>query len=376
MTMAESADSSSETDTKTDTEKKDKRSGELELIDESGIFKDMYLKDPTVQDRIQETLDSEELKALMAKAKKGGKSLDLLDDVVKEEPVPLSLFQRLKKSLRLFKTEPEYNSKDAYLIYLKSAYRFMMIPLEERPSLLYRIFYAENSSKWKPSDEDARELLEKFYLETRLIKDLPDKDWKKIRRSKDPEIVLNKVLYGIDFKPEFQQFLQRIPWIISRDKYGAPALDLIFWRAPGTDVPQKPVAVDDEFIDSLVEGVHDNQAYAKIEVDDEFVDLKSRKQIMAQLKKDERVLIDSYVGVSKIERDFILHKRLILWRNPGFERYEKESKAGKMRSAKPMPYLVLLQERAQQLEIPFVTTVSPEPRLRPRRIQPQADGKS
>jgi hypothetical protein len=268
--------------------------------------------------------------------------------------------------------DPEYGSKKAYRTYLKSVYRFMLIPLEDRPGFLSRLFYAESSAAWEPSPEDARELLEKFYLETKMINKLTDKDWSKVKNSKDPEIVLNKLLYGIKFKPEFDGFLKKIPWIISRDRYGAPALDLVHWRAPGTDVPQKPVSVDDTFIDRLVEGVSEHEAYARIEVGDEFVDLKSRSQIMAQLKEDERVMIDSYVGVSKIERDFVLHKRLILWRNPGHERYEKESRAGKMNKVKPKPYLVLLQEKAQQLEIPFITSETPAPKVRPKRIAPES----
>jgi hypothetical protein len=196
-----------------------------------------------------------------------------------------------------------------------------------------------------------------------MIKKLPDRDWQKVNKSNDPEVILNRLLYGLGFKPEFQKFLKRIPWIISHDRYGAPALDLVHWRTPGTKLPQKPVSVDDEFIDKLVEGVREHQSYAKIEIGNEFVELKSRRQIMERLKEDERVLIDSYVGVSKIERDFILHKRLILWRNPGHERYEKESKLGKMRGVKPLPYLALLQEKAQLLEIPFVAS---EPEHEPK----------
>ena len=84
------------------------------------------------------------------------------------------------------------------------------------------------------------------------------------------------------------------------------------------------------------------------------MELKSRKQIEKMLKVDERVLIDSYVGVSKIERDFVLHKRLILWSNPGYERWEKESRVGKVTKSKPKPFLVMLQEKATQLEIPFI----------------------
>jgi hypothetical protein len=309
----------------------------------------------------------------MAKAGEAGRSLELLDDVEPQDPVALSMFQRIKRSLRLFKLDPEYGTKEHYMIYLKSVYRFMMIPLEDKPGLLSRIFYPSSSSEWKPSPEDSRELLKKFYLEAQLIKKLSKKDWKLVKDSKDPEVVLNKLLYGIDFKPEFDGFLKKIPWIISRDRYGAPALDLFYWRAPGTEMPQKPVAVDEEFLEKLVEGVKEHQAYARIEIDDEFVELKSKKQIMERLKEDERVLIDSYVGVSKIERDFVLHKRLILWSNPGYERYEKESKMGKLAGSKPLPYLALLQEKAQQLEIPFVADESPEPRVRPKRREPEVD---
>lgn len=347
--MAGSAESTEKT------KNKEEDADKFELIDTEGVFSDMYLRDDSIRFRMQEILDSAELKTLKEKARKHGRSIDFLDSVVSENPAPMPFFQRLMRSVRVFRIDPEYSSKGAYLAYLKSVYRFMLVPLEERPGLLYRIFYAESAKAWKPSTEEALDLLEKFFLETKLIKRLSDKDWEKVKNAKDPEVVLNRLLYGIEFKPEFNKLLRSIPWIISHDRYGAPALDLMSWMPPGTEMPQKPIAVDDEFIDELVEGVEKHEAYAKIEIGDKFVDLKDRKQIMDQLKEEERVLVDSYVGVSKIERDFVLHKRLILWRNPGYERWEKESKMGKLKKSRPEPYLVLLQERAQHLEIPFLT---------------------
>jgi len=298
-------------------------------------------------------LNNRKLRAILRKSQTRVNYLDLLHDVVPRGQEP-RFYQRFRISFKVFRDDPEYDSKEEYLNYLKRAYRFMMIPLEEQPSLIYRIFYRESGLGWVPSHDDAKELLEKFYLEKELIDQLPDRDWEKVKNAKEPEVTLNRLLYGIDFKPDFESFLKNIPWIVSRDRYGAPALDLVFWNPPGTEIPQKPVAVDDGFIDELIEGVKKHQSYARIEVNDKFVELKSRKQIEQRLEVDERVLIDSYVGVSKIERDFVLHKRLILWSNPGYERWVKESKMGKMKRTKPKPYLVMLQEKATQLEIPFV----------------------
>jgi hypothetical protein len=95
---------------------------ELELIDETGIFSDMYLKNEEVQIKIKKIMDSRELKALIEKARKKKRSIELLDEVVPADPVPLPFFQRLKRSLKVFKDDPEYGSKKAYLAYLKSAY--------------------------------------------------------------------------------------------------------------------------------------------------------------------------------------------------------------------------------------------------------------
>ena len=329
----------------------------FELIDTEAVFSDMYVKDMKKQNRIQEILKSRELKGLMAEAEKTGKSIPLLKSVVPETETPVPFFQILRKTFKVFRSDPEYSSKEAYVAYvayLRSAYKFLMVPLEKPPNLIVRIFFREISNQWKPSPEDSRELLEKFFLETSLIRQLSEEEWGEVIDSDDPEVVLNRLLYGIEFKKEFEGFLHKIPWIVSRDRYGAPALDLMFWNPPGTEIPQKPVGVDDEFIDDLIDGVKQRQSYARIEVNDKFVELKSRKQVEKRLKVDERVLIDSYVGVSKIERDFVLHKRLILWSNPGYERYEKESRMGKIKTSKPKPYLAMLQEKATQLEIPFV----------------------
>jgi hypothetical protein len=333
----------------------DKDPTKYELIDSEGVFSDMYLRDVNLEKRIQGIAESKQLRKLQVEAQKRGRSLELLDEVVPEDPTPLPLFKRFVATFKVFKTTPEYGSKEAYLGYLKSAYRFMMQPLEDPPGIFYRIFYQARYDAWAPSSDEARELLEKFYIETQLIRNLSDEDWRRVRAADDPEVVLNKLLYGIKFKPEFENFLHNIPWLVSHDRYGAPALDLVRWNPPGTDVPQKPIGVDDEFIDELVEGVREQKSYARIEVDDKFVELRNKKQILRQLKKDERVLIDSYVGVSKLERDFVLHKRLILWRNVGYETWKKDREKGKAAGARPQPYLVMLQERAQHLEIPFVT---------------------
>lgn len=345
-----------------------------ELIDSEGVFSDMYLRDANMEARIREVAESKKMRALQIEAQKRGRSLELLDEVVPEDPIPLPFFKRFVATFKVFKTQPEYGSKEAYLAYLKSAYRFMMQPLEDPPGLFYRIFYQSRYDAWWPSADEARELLEKFFIEAQLIRNLSDADWEKVRLADDPEVVLNKLLYGIKFKPEFENFLHNIPWLISHDRYGAPALDLVFWNPPGTDVPQKPIGVDDEFIDELVEGVRDRESYTRIEVNDKFVELKNKKQIMGQLDSDERVLIDSYVGVSKLERDFVLHKRLILWRNVGYENWEKDRAKGKAKGARPKPYLVILQEKAQHLEIPFVTLAPAKKDSKKRkRIEPEVD---
>ena len=178
-----------------------------------------------------------------------------------------------------------------------------------------------------------------------------------MQNSKNPEAAIFKLLHGIKFSPKFKTFISSIPWRISQEPYGAPGLDLSFWRTPGPDLAKKPMAADSDFINRLVKSSIDNEAQREVydENKDESYKLYNSKQILMQIKKNGKAIIDSYVGISKREADFILHQRTIIWKNPSFGKYKKASFKDRLRLFRPPKYLATIHERILPLEIPFLS---------------------
>ncbi|MEE9151557.1 MAG: hypothetical protein V3U20_06975 [Thermoplasmata archaeon] len=319
---------------------------------EDDIFSDIYLYDSRVRDKIESLIASEECVQLVEKAEAQGNVLPLLDEVIRDKKShPIPKFMSL---LNPFYSWKEYRTKEDYLQYLKQAYGFMLSPLEIPPGRIVSIFFPHYGRTWSPSPESALELLKKFYVEVNLINDLTPLQWKKVASATNPEMMMAKMLYGTRFKPEFENLLKRIPWILSSDVYGSPGLDLIYRRAPGHEMPKKPFGVGESYLSNLVKASLTNQAYTLLPIGDEKVRLTDKIQITSQIEAEGTAQIDSFVGLSKIEHDFVIHRHIIIWQNPGYERYQKASFFDRLRFAKPSRFLCVIREKALPLEIPFL----------------------
>jgi hypothetical protein len=319
---------------------------------EEELFTDIYLYDGDVKDKIESLINSEEYVHLVEKAEELGSVFPLLDEVIpgrKSRPIP-----KLLSFLYPFDSRREYRTKEDYLQYLKQAYGFMMSPLEIPPGRIVSIFFPSLNRSWSPSPDSAVDLLKKFYVEVKLINELTPLQWKDITSSRNPEAMITKMLYGVRFKPEFENLLRRIPWVLSSDVYGSPGLDIVYRRAPGHEMPKKPFGVGESYLKNLVKASLANQTYSLITIGDENIKLTEKTQITSQIETDGRAHIDSFIGLSKIERDFVIHRHIIIWRNPGFERYEKASFFDRLRFAKPPPFLCAIKEEALPLEITFL----------------------
>ncbi len=331
-------------------------------VDVLEVFTDMYIVDPDIETRIETILDSPDLKKIVKKAKGADNVTTLLDEILPDEALQedISLFKRFTAALKPFYEHDEYNTKRSYLRYLRNVYGFMIHPFEEPPNQVLNLFYPDLKNSWEPSKENSIELLKRFYLETQLLRELSDKQWQQIYRSNNPEAELIKVLYGIQFNPKFNKFLKDIPWMMAEDYYGAPALDAVYWRAPGPELPKRPMGIDLELLDKLVEESVTNQAYRMVVTETGGHDkIESRKltktaQILNQIEKEGIARIDSYAGISKRENDFVIFQRMMIWLNPGYERYENATKLERLKMTKPAPYLGTIRERAIPLEIPFL----------------------
>jgi hypothetical protein len=339
------------------------KSGALEdSADVLDIFTDMYIVDPKIENRIEAILNSPGLQKLVKQAEAEDNVASILDEILPDAALQedISLFKRFTTALRPFYEQDEYNSKRSYLRYLRNVYGFMIHPFEEPPNRVLNIFYPDLKTSWEPSPEHSIELLKRFYLETKLIRSLTDKQWQHVYRSNNPESELVRILYGIRFNPKFNAFLKDIPWMLAEDHYGAPALDTVYWRAPGPELAKKPLGIDLELLAKLVEESVNGQAYRMIVIEtDRDDEVKSKKlsnstQIIDQIEKEGIARIDSYAGISKRENDFVIFQRMIIWPNPGFERYENATKFERLKMAKPPPYLGTIRERAIPLEIPFI----------------------
>ena len=346
-------------------------------VDVLDIFTDMYVVDDKVEDRIEAILDSPDLQKLVKKAEVEDNVSAMLDDILPDDELKenLSFLQRFTTALKQFYDDDEYNSKISYLRYLRSVYGFMIHPFEEPPNHVLNLFYPSLTNSWEPSPEHSIELLKRFYLETKLIQSLTDKQWHRIYSSGNPEAALAQKLYGIKFNDKFSEFLQELPWMMAEDYYGAPALDTVYWRAPGPELPKKPIAIEQDFLDKLVEDSRNKRSYRLVVDENGYsgdgdkrsippevsgrddvtaVKLKSRKQILKMIDEYGIARVDSYLGLSKRENDFVVFQRIMIWPNPGFERYQNASKLERLGMARPSPYLGTIQERAIPLEIPFL----------------------
>lgn len=319
---------------------------------EEEVLSDIYIYDEGVMERIDTLIKGKECVQLIEKAESLGSVLPLLDELIPDKrsrPLP-----KLLSILYPFNTNAEFRTKEDYLHYLKHAYGFMLNPLENPPGRMVGIFFPNHKRTWSPSRESAVELFKKFYVEVKLINELTPLQWKKVASAKNPEAMIAKLLFGTKFKPEFENLLRRIPWILSQDVYGAPGLDIVYRRAPGHEMPKKPFAVGESFLSNLVKSSLENQTYTVLALGDENVRLTDKTQITTQIEAEGSAHLDSFIGMSKIERDFVIHRHIIIWQNPGFERYEKASFVYRLRFARPSRFLCAIREQALPLEIPFL----------------------
>ncbi len=325
---------------------------ERSLRIEDEPFSDIYVYDKGVKERIQGLIDGEECVQLVEKAKDLGSTLPLLDEMVPDKKArPI---KEMLPVLKPFYDRAEYRTKEDYLQYLKQAYGFMLCPLEVPPGRILSVFYPGYKRGWKPSQESAVELLKKFYVEVALINELTPAQWKDVASATNPEAVLAKMLYGTKFKGDFEDFLGKIPWILSRDVYSSPGLDMVYRMKPGQEMPKKPFGVGEGFLKNLVKSSRDNRAYILLADGENTLRLGDKGQITDRIEGEGSARIDTFVGLSKIERDFVVHQRIIIWQNPGFEKYRKASLFDRIRYVKPSRYLCVIREQALPLDIPFL----------------------
>lgn len=319
---------------------------------EDEVFSDIYLYDKGIKERIEGLINSDECVQLVEKAEALGSVLPLLDEVIPEKksrPIP-----KLMSFLNPFDNSKEYRTKEDYLQYLKLAYGFMLTPLEIPPGRIVNIFFPTYKRTWSPSPENAVELLKKFYVEVKLIKELTPLQWEKVVSATNSEAMITKLVYKTRFKPDFEDLLRRIPWILSSDIYGAPGLDIIYRRAPGHEMPKKPFGVGDGYLDNLAKASLANQAYTLLVIGDKNIKVTDKIQITSQIDAEGSAHLDSFIGLSKIERDFVIHRHIVIWQNPGYESYKKASFLYRLRYIKPSRFLCAIREQALPLEIPFL----------------------
>jgi hypothetical protein len=322
------------------------------------LFTDIYSYDKGIYKKVQLIIESSECQKLEKKAVELGFALSVLDDVIPDKKMPA--VKRIKSFMNPFYTQSEYSTREEYLQYLKYAYGFMMSPLEEPPGRLLGFFFPKYRNSWSPSNDSAVELLKKFYVEVNLIRELSESEWTDIASSKNPEAKLAKTLYGAEFKPDFLKFIKKIPWILARDVYSSPGLDLMYWTAPGQKMPQKPFGIGDSFLTNLAKVSSESKAYVLLSATQDSTDaeervrLKNENQILQLIEKEGTAHLDTFVGISKIERDFVIHQHIAIWNNPGYERYKKASIMKRIAYMKPPRYLCVFREQALPLEIAFI----------------------
>jgi hypothetical protein len=317
------------------------------------IFGDIYEYDKEVENKIKELVESDECVNLIKRAQSSKSTLSLLDEVV--SPRRKRFFPNLISKVRPFYRREEYQTKEDYLQYLKYAYGFLLTPMEVPPGRAVGVFFPNHKRSWSPSEDSAQELLKKFYVEVALIKELSPLQWNEVAGAQNPEAAINKMIFKTKFTSDFMEFLKKIPWVISDDVYGAPSLDIVYRRAPGHSISKKPFGVGGDFIKKLVNSSSNNQTHTVFEEGEEKIRLTDKKQIIEKLESEGTVHLDSFIGISKIERDFVIHQHIAIWYNPGIKKYEKASMFQKILYAKPPRFLCAIREEALPLEIPFVS---------------------
>jgi len=331
---------------------------ELSWSTDEGLFSDIYTYDKEAFRKVQLIIESQDCIRLEERARKMGTALPLLDELIPDKKI--STGERIRSLISPFYSKKEFSTKEHYLRYLKYAYGFMMTPMEEPPGRILGFFFPSYKRNWSPSGNGAVELLRKFYVEVNLILGLSEVEWRDIASSQNPEARLAKKLYGAEFTGEFAQFLKKIPWILSKDVYSSPGLDLMYWEAPGQKLPKKPFGVDDFFLANLARVSREDKAYVLLTVgndsrdDSKRIRLKHEDQILKGIERDGTAHVDTFVGISKIERDFVIHQHIALWSNPGYEKYVKASFGKRIMYMKPHRYLCAFREQALPLEIAFV----------------------
>lgn len=326
---------------------------EKELVKpDEKLFGEIYIYDSEVVKRIETLIEGPECAQLIEKARKSGLALSVLDEVLPDRKIPK--IPRILSKLRPFYNRAEYQSKENYLQYLKQVYGFLQTPLEVPPGRFLNFFYPDLKKKWSGDSEIAQELLARFYVEVKLISELTPKQWDKIREAENPELMINHLIFKTQFKPDFEEFLRTIPWIKSEDAYGSPGLDLMYRRAPGSELPKKPFGVGKGYLKKLAQASSENRAHTLLWVDEEKMKLTSEDQITSQTANGGEAHLDSFVGLSKVERDFVVHKHIIIWENPGIKKYHDAPFFKRMIYLKPHRYLCIIREEALPLEIAFL----------------------
>ncbi len=321
-------------------------------IAHEGILTDIYLSNPKVEERIKKIGESDECRALIEKARKNGSSLSMLSQVV--PPLKVHYMVKLRTAANPFYNRAEYRSKDAYLEYLRKIYGFLITALERPPPRSMRYFYPSDSKAWKPSKDLALKLLEEFYIEVKLIHELTEKQWKNISRADNPEVELTRMLYDLKFKPEFEEFLNKLPWFIAKDLYGGRSAKVDPWHLPGTKLPKRPKYARHDFIDTLVKESKESRAYMSIKNGGKTECLESKQQILDIIHSRGKAVIDAFAGLSKIESDYIIVRRITIWPNSNYRaggRFDIKTKLG---VGANYPYFYSIKEYAVPLEIPFL----------------------
>jgi hypothetical protein len=167
-------------------------------------------------------------------------------------------------------------------------------------------------------------------------------------------MIINRLIFKTEFKEDFEEFLRTIPWVKSHDAYGSPGLDLMYRRAPGSELTKKPFGVGDGYLKKLAQASLENRAHTLLWVDGEKMKLTNEDQITSQTANGGTARLDSFLGLSKVERDFVVHKHIIIWENPGIKKYLKAPFFKRLIYLKPHRYLCIIREEALPLEIAFL----------------------
>lgn len=275
-------------------------------------------------------LEKSEYKTLIEKANASNCITPLLSEVF---PASLTLKSKIINLVRHpFYQKEEFRTKMDYLSYLKNIYEFLISTFDDNNPGNKKI--AEN-------------LLTEFYLEVKLIESITDELWEKISKSKNPELEISRLIYGIKFEPKFKEFLEKIPWRIAKDVYKAPLFDGAHFHLAGTELPKKkPILANEKFLECLIS----EDSYKEIIFGEKKAKtLKNKDQIIDEISKKGQAVINLYQGVSKYEGDFLIQQQLQIYPNPN----HKDKLLSRL-FERQKPYLFTITERIIPLEIKFL----------------------